>query len=389
MLDSQGLNKCDGKKLTSLKLKKTDERLHSEANDNVHIDQDVEGNDEQELDMSDYPLDSLLIRSDTRTIHDVCRRIDQNSYIMDPDFQRAFVWNSKKQSRLIESLLMRIPLPVFYLAERNDGKVIVIDGLQRLTTIHNFIRNKFSLSNLTKGNSPFKGKKFKDFSTKLQNRIEDTQLILYLLDEKVPERARLDIFERVNGGTPLTRQQMRNCMYSGKGTKLLKTLAESNEFLLATDSGLGAKQMRDREVINRFMAFSLFTYQEYKGEMDTFLASALEKMNALEDATLLDLSNKFRISMSRCYKIWEKHSFRKHTEEQTKKSVINIALFDVLSVIMSNELAQKYDSNPQDAQKKFFKLCEDEIFMASISQFTNDLKQVNTRFELANIFFEE
>ena len=93
-------------------------------------EQDVEGLDTQDGSWGDYPIDALLIRHETRTVFDVIRRIDKGRYVMDPDFQRDFIWPEDKQSKLIESVLMRIPLPVFYLAEDREGRMIVVDGLQ-------------------------------------------------------------------------------------------------------------------------------------------------------------------------------------------------------------------------------------------------------------------
>ena len=95
--------------------------------------------------LGDYPIDTLLIRNEQRTVHDVVRRIRQGSFVMDPDFQRAFIWDEEKQSKLIESVLMRIPLPVFYLAEDVTGRMIVVDGLQRLWTFHRFVSNELAL----------------------------------------------------------------------------------------------------------------------------------------------------------------------------------------------------------------------------------------------------
>ena len=98
-------------------------------------EEDVEGLDPSSESWGDYPLDDLLIRQENRTIHDVIRRIDKSAYVMDPDFQRDFIWLDDKQSKLIESVIMRIPLPVFYLAEDAEGRMIVVDGLQRLTNV--------------------------------------------------------------------------------------------------------------------------------------------------------------------------------------------------------------------------------------------------------------
>ena len=83
-----------------------------------------------------YPLDDLLIRDDRRTVYDVLRRIRRGTYVMNPDFQRDFIWPEDKQSKLIESVIMRIPLPVFYMAEDREGRMVVVDGLQRLSTFN-------------------------------------------------------------------------------------------------------------------------------------------------------------------------------------------------------------------------------------------------------------
>src|SRR5580692_10163022 len=111
---------------------------------------------------------------------------------------------------------------------------------------------------------PLEGKRFSDLELKLQERVEDTQLTLYILDPKAPERAKLDIFERVNSGEILTRQQMRNCLYNGVATRWLKDAARSSEFLHATGRSLDSRTMRDREAINRFCAFSILGWKRYR-----------------------------------------------------------------------------------------------------------------------------
>ena len=176
------------------------------------------GSAEDEV-LGDYPLDTMMIRTESRTIHDVLRRINQAQFIMDPDFQRDFIWSPAEQSKLIESVLMRIPLPVFYIAENEDGTMVVVDGLQRLSSFLHFVNGGLRLR--LPHQSQLDGKQFVELENKFQNRIEDCNLTLYIIDSKAPERARLDIFERVNSGVPLTRQQMRNSLYMGQGTRYL------------------------------------------------------------------------------------------------------------------------------------------------------------------------
>ena len=200
--------------------------MESRQSDIPVDEQDVEGLDTQDGSWGDYPIDELLIRHQSRTIFDVIRRIDNGRFVMDPDFQRDFIWEADKQSKLIESVLMRIPLPVFYLAEDDEGRMIVVDGLQ------------------------------------------------------------------------LKPQQMRNSLFMGPATLFLKEEAKTEIFLKATGRGLNWKIMRDREFVNRFCAFQLLGLDEYRGDMDVYLAECLRRMNKMEDAGLAQLSEELRRSLA-------------------------------------------------------------------------------------------
>jgi hypothetical protein len=349
---------------------------------------DVEGIDQgNDISFGEYPIDTLLIRNEPRTVHDVLRRIDKGSFIMDPDFQRDFIWSEEKQCKLIESVMMRIPLPVFYLAENPKGKMIVVDGLQRLSTFHRFVSNELKLK--IPHQSELNNKYFKDLSPKLQNRVEDCNLILYIIDSKVPARALLDIFERVNGGEPLTRQQMRNCLYSGSATRFLKEKSNSKVFLDVTTGSLNKKTMRDRELINRFCAFLLLDIEEYKGDMDDFLAKSLEKMNKMTIERLEDVSNLFTRSMKNNWAVFGKHAFRKHTASNQARSVINASLWDVMSVGLSKYSEKVVDKNKRNLQEYFFSLIKTEDFNDAITLGTNQVNRVHQRIFLANKMFKE
>ena len=335
----------------------------------------------------EYPLDAVFVRSDVRTVGEVVKRIRSQRYDLNPDFQREFVWKEDKQSRLIESCIMRIPLPVLYVAEADDGRIIVVDGLQRLSTFRDFLDNKLKLSfprNEDEPAHPLEGKYFDDLELKLRERVEDTQLTLYILDSKAPERAKLDIFERVNSGEPLTRQQMRNCLYNGYATQWLKRCAESQPFLNATGGSLKSKTMRDRETINRFCAFSILGWRSYRsGEMDRFLAEALESMNKMTAEQLDLLEAKFTFSMVVNERLFKRHAFRKslRTGNGADRSPLNVALFDVCSVVLST-LDERTVSEHQSAIKAAVaELLEDEDFKLAITNATNAEKRVTTRFE--------
>ena len=332
--------------------------------------------------LGEYPLDTMLIRSESRTVHDVLRRIGQGQFIMDPDFQRDFIWPVDKQSKLIESVLMRIPLPVFYVAENDDGKMVVVDGLQRLSTFRNFVERGLRLRLPDHPN--LQGKQFEELDSKFKNRIEDCNLTLYVIDSKAPERARLDIFDRVNSGVPLSRQQMRNCLYMGQATRFLKEEAERPFFHEATGGSLNQAQMRDREFINRFCGFRLLSLSDYRGDMDLFLSETLKRMNTLAHGELDTLSAQLRTGLTNNYRLFGRYAYRKHTSEQEgRRGFINASLWDVMSTGLSVYDEDTIKEKQTSLLSAFYRLLDDVEFNDAITLGTNQVIRVRRRFDMA------
>ncbi len=345
----------------------------------------------------DYPLDAVFVRTEQRTVGEVVNRIAKGRYILDPDFQRDFVWETEKQSKLIESCVMRIPLPVFYVAEAPDGRIIVVDGLQRLTTFARFLGGQLKLTGLvSEGNTKsheLQGKTYEQLPINLQERVADTQLTMYILDAKAPERARLDIFERVNSGARLTRQQMRNALYNGPATQWLKSAAEGSAFRTATAGSLDSKSMRDREAINRFAAFSLIGWRDYTtGDMDEFLAKGLKILARCAESERLDLRRKFDAAMMLNHRMFQQHAFRKSLASDysgVARSVINISLFEVSAAVFAR-FAEKFDPAGDAALHKIMvDLVRDDAFAKSITYSTNSTQAVRHRFGRLEAALEE
>ena len=344
------------------------------------------GSAEDEV-IGDYPLSTMMIRTESRTIHDVLRRIKQEQFIMDPDFQRDFIWSPVEQSKLIESVLMRIPLPVFYIAENEDGTMVVVDGLQRLSSFWSFVNGKLRLR--LPHQPQLDGKNFAELENKFQNRIEDCNLTLYVVDSKAPERARLDIFERVNSGVPLTRQQMRNSLYMGQGTRFLKEEAGKKLFRSATGNSLNWRQMRDREFINRFCGFELLSLEYYRGDMDLFLAQTLKKMNRLDSERLRRCSRLLSTGLTNNLNLFGHYAFRKHTRERMgRRAPINASLWDVMCIGLARYELSLVRAKEPALLSAFYGLLEDEEFDDAISLGTNQTNKVKRRFEMANEMFQ-
>ena len=334
-----------------------------------------------------YPIDALSIRDERRTAVDVVRRISTGRFVIDPEFERGFVWDKTKQSRLIESILMRIPLPVFYVAEDRDGKLIVVDGRQRLTTLKRFFDGDLVLD--LRDRRELHGKKFKDIEYRLQNRAEDCQLYFFIIDYQAPERARLDIFERVNGGEVLTRQQMRNAIHSGPGTRFLRDEAATLLFREATGNSLDEKKMQDREFVNRFCSFEMLPLDSYKGDMDDWLGRGLKSLGQLQEADRQCVSVKFRRGLANNLAVFGKHSFRKIRSSDQRRNPINAAIFDVMmhtlccvdEAILGECRSAFYDA--------FNELLSNDEFYSLISSGRSTTMEVRRRFEIAGAKLKE
>jgi uncharacterized protein with ParB-like and HNH nuclease domain len=211
-----------------------------------------------------YPYDptqaDIDIREEPQTIFDLLRKYDNGKLIIEPDFQRNRVWKPEQKSKFIESVILNFPLPPWYLNQTKEGKLIIVDGLQRTTALHEFVKDEFKLSGLealTKLNG-YTFSELKELPGDYQTRIEDKKIYIYLIKPSVSVKVVYDIFKRINtGGTRFERQEVRNCIFSGKSSKLLKQLSEKEYFIKAIDNGISPKRMKDREVILRYLAFKL------------------------------------------------------------------------------------------------------------------------------------
>ena len=339
-----------------------------------------------------YTIDTPLIRSETRSVYEVLWQTYQGRIVMGRDFQSEPVWDESKQSKLIESVMMRIPLPVIYLAEDRQGKMVVVDGLQRLSTFRHFMRGRF----MSERNDGFKlqlserpelnGKRFEDLPPRLQNRLEDCNLILYIIDAAAPEQTRLDIFDRVNGDVALTRQQMRNRLYSGLATEFLRKASGTDLFQEATGGSLRRTTMRDREFINRFCAFQILSLDEYR-DMDEFLAMGLTKMNQ-EPYLIHMLSNRLQATLLNNLKIFGMHAFRRYDEDQKHRNVINASLWDVMSSGLASASGDIVEQRSTELRARFQLLLQQRDFSDSISQCTNSVNRVRLRFAMASEMLE-
>ncbi len=340
----------------------------------------------------DNPFDPNLvdIKTKTSSLDILLKRLDRGEIDLETSFQRkAGLWNLTKQSRLIESILIKFPLPAFYFDGSNDDKWLIVDGLQRLSTLDSF-KNKlaFKLQGL-EFLSQLNGSSFNELPGNLQRRIEEFETTSYIIAPGTPKQLKYIVFNRVNtGGLTLTTQEIRNALNQGKPANFIKTLSELESFKRATSYSINPDRMMDKEYITRFCSFYLLDMNEYNSDLEAFMNSCMERIYEIEELELIQLKNNFDDSMKTAFEIFENDAFRKRYDMNDKRKPINKALFEAWSVCLCNltEEQRKILLLRKDILKENFiaLLCNDESFDWSISAGTSDKTRVRKRFEEIN-----
>lgn len=312
-----------------------------------------------------------------------------------PDFQRYFVWDIKKSSRLIESVLLDIPLPVIYLSEEQDGTIYVIDGQQRLTSFFSFIDgfmpNKkvvFKLSGL-KVLTQYEGKQYSDLSEDIQDKIRYSKVRTITFKKESDKDLKFEIFERLNtGSVPLNAQELRNCIYRGKFNSLLKELAENETFLQLLGYNKPNDRMKDVELVLRFSAFYHNSYLNYKGPIKNFLNNECIRFQHISDKDSEDLRKAFKNAVSIIYSMFGNNSFKRYyigtvsdRDGYWEKSKLNISLFDILMDSFARVDKNLAYQNLDAIKEAFIDLVStDKDFIDAIEKGTSEERKVTSRF---------
>lgn len=337
--------------------------------------------------LMEKPFDPTKINIETKTpsLDTLIKRIRSKSIAMNTEeyFQRKDdLWDIVKQSRLIESILIRFPLPAFFFDATKDNHWLIVDGLQRLSSIRNFCVNKSLKLNKLEFLTQLNGKGWDDLSGDLQRLIEETQVVIYKIMPGTPTDVKFNIFKRINtGGLVLEAQEIRHALFQGTPAVFIAELAQDKTFKATCK--LNTRRMLDRDFANRFLAFYLFGHEAYQPDLDTFMSKAMAAINKLAPDQLEKIKADFTKSMELSFFIFKDEAFRKIKDPNQRKPPINKALFDALSaqlaLISDNEkelLKKKKDEFRLGLQEK---LATDEKFFASVTSSTGDKNKVQYR----------
>lgn len=308
-----------------------------------------------------YPFDveKISISNKKISLSNVIRRLERN-LIRAAKLQRGEnLWDIGRKSRLIESLMLKIPLPYFYAAATKNDELLIVDGLQRISTIRGYVsENAFALQYL-EFLREFEGNKFTDLPERMRIRIEETELDFVIIDPDSPQAVQRNIFKRLNtGGLPLTEQEIRHALYNGPVTDILSKLVDSEEFQNAVDHKVNDSRMAAQELVLRFLAFSVMGIDEYRKdeEMDAFLSDAMQIINSLKihgirksgaagvsverkisNGNIDEIQEKFVLSLIRARTLFGDRAFRISTPARKRpRTPVNKSLFELWSILLSD-----------------------------------------------------
>lgn len=306
----------------------------------------------EELNSPGYGPDDIFVENKPFSLKQILELIKDGDIELTPDFQRNFIWDKTRQSKLIESILLGLPLPSIYLSQYDDGRLTVVDGLQRLSTIQSFMNDELVLNNLeylTECNRL----KYSELDSVLSplrlRKFGQTQIMCFVLDYRSPSKLKFDLFRRLNtGGKPLNNQEIRNCLSRPAVQRVLKTMISLQSFEDATDRSVKDARMDAREAALRFLYFiDQYSPNEsnptgkYSGDMESTLDNFIDTLNLRDITELQEYIPVYDRGLRNAYHLFDTYCFRKVTLStyNTRRSPVNKLLMLTFSILLS-----KYDS---------------------------------------------
>lgn len=363
----------------------------------LQLEFSVENDTDDDKIVMDNPFNpkDIDIKTKTMSMDNIIKRLKEDEIDLAPDFQRNMnLWDDEKQSRLIESLLIKFPLPAFYFDGSDDNKWLVVDGLQRLSAIKNFVVDQTLRLTGLEFLEKLNGHTFAELPRTFQRQIEEAEIISYVINPGTPEDVKFNIFKRINtGGLVLEPQEIRHALNQGIPARFVAELAQLDEFKRATGYVISSKRMLDREFVTRFISFYINDPNDYKPDLDTFMTKSMGQIKYISEKERDEIKRNFSEAMKCVMAIFGKWAFRKVYDITEKRRPINKALFEVWSVMLARlNDSQRHAiiNNKELVFERFIILMNmDNFFVSSITSSTGDKSRIKYRFsEIENLLKE-
>ena len=358
--------------------------------------EDLNGGNPVEVITKPFNPNEIDVDISTVNLGSLIEQLENDEIDLEPDFQRAVdVWNPVQKSRLIESILLGLPLPSFYFSEDPvSQKLSIIDGLQRICAIRDFVLQKEKPLRLEglQFLKNFEGLTFSQLARPEVKRIKSLKITMNTLRKGTPLDVKYIIFQRVNtAGVPLTPQEMRHALNQGPAALFVKELANMESFKRATNHAVKSQRMQDRDFVNRFIAFFI-GYQDYMGDLDMFLNEKMGELNRMTPAERDSIRISFDKAMTCCYQLFKEDAFRRRYNLTDRRKPISKSVYDTLSVNIAwlsdteqcllLEKAQAFKSGMMN-------LFNNDKFNTAISTGTGQKYNVELRFTMVKSLIKE
>lgn len=339
------------------------------------------------------PFDPSKIDIDMKTMElsSIIERLEYNEINMNTDFQRkGGLWTGVQKSQLIESLLLRIPIPAFYFDGGIKDNWLIIDGLQRITALKEFVVDRTLQLTGLEFFRDLEGMTYAELPRTFIRRIKETNIVAYIVKGGTPANVKYNIFKRINtGGLELKPQEIRHALYQGAATRLCKRFAKFSEFQMATTYSIRDDRMMDQEFVLRFVAVCYYGIDKYEGIPDNYLNGAMEYLNSANCIDESVIEEQFKRVMTASKNIMGKYAFRKLGGNETRRP-INKAIYEAwcrgLYALSDEDLAVLTERKGK-VYNCFLRLCNYSGFLQAIK--ASDKKSFLMRFTYISDMFEE
>lgn len=346
---------------------------------------------ESESEVQEIPKEVRKLRTQSydKSVKDTVGMIEDGDIILDPDYQRNYVWDNKKASLLVESILINVPIPLIYVSEEENGEWSVVDGLQRLNSLSRYYNGDFKLSGL-EVLTELNGLKYEQLNSKAQRVLNSGNLRIVTISYESHQEIKYDVFMRLNrGSVKLKEQELRNCLYRGSFNDFLKKIAKNKEFLQILKLKEPHKRFDDIELVLRYLALS-DNYDIEKGEvlnykatMKSFLNYYMDLNKKTNDLRMSAFSDKFNDTIFKVVSVFGMNAFRKPYIEDGNimyENNVNRALMDCIMVgfeFFSQDILIKNKETIIFLLANLLK--NDEKFESAITLGTSDKRKINYR----------
>ncbi|MCX6566900.1 MAG: DUF262 domain-containing protein [Candidatus Aminicenantes bacterium] len=298
-----------------------------------------------------------------------------------PSFQRRYVWTNVLASRLIESILLNVPIPPCYLSQNENFELDVIDGQQRLFSIYRFLDNQYPLTGL-EVLKELNGLRFHQVPPKFQRLLKTHTLRCVVITNESHPEIKFDVFERLNTNTvPLNAQELRNCIYRGSLISYLEDAVTYKPWLSILGKKQPDKRMRDEELVLRFFSFWIHGVNSYRTPQKHWLNEAAKAGMKYSDKKIEELATVWKSTIDSSLE-WFKPAecFRREYSGRTR--AINRALFDLIMHAAAHAGPSTARRTRKDFRNKYTALLRNEEFSDLISRAVDHKKRTLRRFAM-------